>query len=327
MPLNRLCRLLVAATTGAGVLLAVAACGAQGQAARVERPAAVVPGPHLPSGWVVPADSPVTPLYPVGVRELQFSRGADRPLPTTVWYPAAGAAGTGLHRDVAVADGSFPLILFSHGLTGDPGGYQGLLTRWAGAGFVVAAPAYPYTKRGAPTFTRADIPNQPLDASAVISAMLVLGSEADDPFHGHLDSDAIAAAGHSAGGYTTAGLLSSARDERVRAAIIIAGAGMGDAPFVGSPTPVLFLHGDADPVVTYTRGMATYRRVPWPKAFVTMHGQGHGEYLQPNRTGFGVAVRTGIDFLRWALLSDQAAGNRLPADATNPEVSWVDDER
>ncbi|HEX6500626.1 MAG TPA: alpha/beta hydrolase [Micromonosporaceae bacterium] len=274
-----------------------------------------VPGPPtIPAGG-----------YQVGVRHLALSRGATRPLPTIVWYPTVK---TGPHAPPGelstVAPGRFPLILLSHGLYGLPESFDPLARRWVHAGFVVAAPTYPHTSTLAPKVERADIPNQPADASYVITQLLRLADTSGDPFAGHLDPRLVAAAGHSAGGYTTAGLLSSRRDSRVRAGIIMAGAGMGTAAFHGPVAPVLFLHGNADRIVSYARGRATFDRCPWPKAFVTFFGQGHGDYLAPGHAGFEQSVAATIDFLRWALYRDGMARGRLWLDATSPGVSSVD---
>ena len=113
-------------------------------------------------GQAVAASQPSAPLtgapertYPVGVRTLALGRGAARPLPTTVWYPAgAGPAGGRPANGVPVAPGRFPVVLFSHGLQSLPEMHAEMATRWAAAGFIVAAPAYPHTNRRTRTFSR-----------------------------------------------------------------------------------------------------------------------------------------------------------------------------
>src|SRR5258706_13174397 len=97
-----------------------------------------------------------TETYTVGVRQLDLTRG-DRPLRTVVWYPAASTVG----GQPAVAAGVFPLVLFSHGLTSSPEAYQGITRRFAAAGFIVAAPAYPYTNSAATTYNPAGLVNHP----------------------------------------------------------------------------------------------------------------------------------------------------------------------
>jgi fermentation-respiration switch protein FrsA (DUF1100 family) len=135
----------------------------------------------------------------------------------------------------------------------------------------------------------------------------------DDPFAGHVDTAAVAATGHSAGGYTTTGMLSTQRDPRLRAAIVIAGALLSGA-YTGPVTPVLFVHGDADPTVAYRGGQAAYEAVPWPKAFLTLLGGDHGRYLGAGAAGFDQMIRTTTDFLRWTLYGDAGAKDRLRGD-------------
>lgn len=275
-------------------------------------PEAVAPSPTVePALPPLPARPAPTKPFAVGVRQLDLARGADRPLPTTVWYPAQGSAGGPARSGATSASGRFPLVLLSHGLTGLPSYFAAIGTRWAAAGFVVAAPAYPHTKHGAPHFDITDVVNQPADASYVITQVL-----AGDP--AHVDPAAIAAAGHSAGGYTTTGLLSSHRDPRLRAAIVIAGGLLGGG-YTGPATPVLFVHGDADQTVSYPNGgRAAYDALPWPKAFLTVQGGDHGGYLTAGNRGFDQMIATTTDFLRWTLYGDGAAKGRLSDDATAP---------
>ena len=61
-------------------------------------------------------------------------------------YPADGevAASTEPVDDAPVADGTFPLVVFSHGVDARPDPtYEGRLKEWARAGYIVAAPTYP----------------------------------------------------------------------------------------------------------------------------------------------------------------------------------------
>ena len=73
--------------------------------------------------------------------------------------------------------------------------------------------------------------------------------------------------------------------------------------------------------VLYSTGRAAYARTPWPKAFLTLLGRAHGDYLGPGARAFDPMIRTVVDFLRWSLYGDTAAGARLDADATAPGVT------
>ncbi|MGN9812215.1 alpha/beta hydrolase family protein [Micromonospora sp. BQ11] len=262
-----------------------------------------------------PARAAPTGTYAVAVRTFTIDARATRPLPVTVWYPT---------RAGAVADGRFPLVVYSHGLQSLPELHAGLTTRWAAAGFVVAAPTYPHTRRGAVRFDRADVRHQPADAWRVVRHLLRLDSGGADPLAGHLDLTRIAAAGHSAGGFTTAGMFAAGHSARLRAGIVLAGGGLAGS-FAGPTAPVLFVHGTDDRIVPVAVGRAAYDRTTGPAAFLSVLGQGHGEYLIPGRPGFDPVLATTIDFLRWTLYDDPAAGRRLPVDARSPGVTAYED--
>ncbi|GAA4150217.1 acetylhydrolase [Phytohabitans flavus] len=263
--------------------------------------------PAIPRGRA-PAET-----FDVDTRQLRLSRGADRPLPVTIWYPDADA-------------GRFPVILFSHGLTGSPDDYAGLLEHWASAGFVVAAPTYPHTSRGAERIEPLDVINQPADATYVLTEVLKLDRRAGDTLRGRLATDRLAAAGHSAGGITTIGLFSVARDERLDAGVVLAGSALGvGLGFVGPPAPLLFVHGQRDSVVSYASGKAAYDSVPWPKAFLTLPNGDHGESLRRGSQAFDMVAESTLDFWRWSLYGDPDAKRRLPKDAQSAGLGRLDD--
>jgi predicted dienelactone hydrolase len=261
--------------------------------------------------------------FAVGWRTMAWQRG-DRPLPTTIWYPAAGLSGGVFSRDTAAAMGRFPIVLLSHGLGGQPEGFADIASALAGDGFVVTAPAYPYTKKGSSAFDRNDVRNQPADGAFVLDEVAKLGRRMGDPFAGRLASTRMCAAGFSAGGTTTSGMFTQNRDRRLRCAVIIS-AGAMEGGFTGQAAPVLFLHGDADTVVNYSRGRSAHDKLTWPKAFMTMKGQGHGEFLDSKRAGFAPARAVIADFLRWNLYGDLAARGRLPGFGSLARVSTFED--
>ncbi|MFI2709676.1 alpha/beta hydrolase family protein [Micromonospora sp. NPDC018662] len=296
--------------------------------------------------------------YAVGVRQFTVDPDGPRPLPVTVWYPvdpstfpgpvtalswpprpvgtpgarssgpdrpagppSPGAeAGPSVRARAAVAAGRFPVVVFSHGLRSLPALHAQLTTRWAAAGFVVAAPTYPRTNLRARAFTRDDVRNQPADARRLIRHLVRLGARPGDPLGAHLAVDRFAAVGHSAGGHTTLGMFVSGRPSPLRAGIVIA----GGRPVAGPArpwAPMLFVHGAADRIVPESIGRAAYARCLGPAAFLSLPGQGHGEYLNPGRPGFTEVLATTTDFLRWTLYADRTALRRLPTDATAPGVT------
>ncbi|GAA3904782.1 alpha/beta hydrolase family protein [Actinoplanes auranticolor] len=291
-------------------LLLAAVCATGALTSCSAEPAREAPPSPLASAEPVPESSPAPTLesspaptrgrapsrpFEVETRKLKLSRGNDRPLPTTVWYPATG-------------DGPFPVVVFSHGLTARPGDYAGILARWARAGFVVAAPAYPHTSAGVADFNVIDLLNQPADASSVLTQILALDGEAGDPLRGRLDRDHVAAAGHSGGGVTTLGMLSGNRDERLTAAVVLAGRQVLPGTFTGPALPVLFVHGELDQTVRYADGRAAFSAVPWPKALLTLPDAGH---VVTSGEEFDLVADATTDFWRWSLYGDAGAGRRL----------------
>jgi fermentation-respiration switch protein FrsA (DUF1100 family) len=290
-----------------------------GCSAAEPRPAATTTTATAPSPTVTSAPSATGPApaetFDVNTRQLRLSRGAARPLPVTIWYPDADA-------------GRFPVILFSHGLTGRPADYAPLLEHWARAGFVVAAPAYPHTSRGVARFDALDVVNQPADATYVLTEVLELDRRAGDTLRGRLATDRLAAAGHSAGGITTVGLFTVARDERLDAGVVLAGSALGvGLGFTGPPAPLMFVHGQRDSVVSYASGKAAYDSVPWPKALLTLPNGDHGQsLLREGNRAYGVVADSTLDFWRWSLYGDAQARLRLPEDAESAGLGRLDDQ-
>jgi dienelactone hydrolase len=304
-------------TRRTAVLLALALTVTGAVACSADDPPAVpVPSPTSPVPAPAPSSAPaeVTGTAPdrefeVATLKLTFSNGKDRPLPTTVWYPADG-------------DGPFPLVLFSHGLTSEPPAYRSVLSAWARAGFVVAAPAYPFTSYRAPRIDPVDIINQPADASLVITRMLALNGKPGGKLSGRIDPDRVAAAGHSAGGITTVGMFSGNRDDRLKAGIVLSGRLGLPVPFSGEPAPILFVHGKLDKTVRFAEGLSAFDAVPWPKAMMSVTRGGHVAITKD----FPPVLDTTTDFLRYALYGDTAAKDRLKADATRGgRASFKDD--
>ncbi|MEH1100227.1 alpha/beta hydrolase family protein [Micromonospora sp. CPCC 205561] len=272
----------------------------------------------------VPAGSAPERAFAVGVRQLELNRDGVRPLPVTVWYPAAGKPGGRPARSAEGATGRFPVVMFSHGLSARPTDYERLLTRWAAAGFVVAAPTFPHTARGGDGNVL-DVLNQPADVSYALTQVLALDAEAGDPLAGRLATDRVAAAGHSAGGVTTIGLFTAGRDERLDAGVVFAGTALGvGTAYAGAAAPQLFVHGEADEVVEYAAGRAVYDRVPWPKAMLSLPKGDHGRALLSDGAALRVVSDTTVEFLRWSLYGDETAKGRIPTDAARDDLATLD---
>jgi poly(3-hydroxybutyrate) depolymerase len=252
-------------------------------------------------------DEPTSPQVAFDVRTETFvdtSRGDARTLETAVYVPRREAAGR-------------PLVVFVHGSGGNPDFYRVLLEAWAAAGYVVAAPRLP-----------SDRVNQPGDVSFVISELLRVYGDV-------VDAERIGVAGHSAGGVTTLGvaLNTCCFDRRVRAAAVMA----ADAPpfpegtyFTGMSTPLLVVHGLADPTVPYAEGRRIFDGASAPKVMLTVPASDtpSADHARPfvgteNRplADTRVVMATTIGFFDRYLGDDQAALDRV-RKAVDREVSF-----
>ena len=259
----------------------------------MDAPAAIPAGalPHPIAAHPHPAGALPHQVYPAPQPQTLPQRWIARPQPG----PGRSGAVPGLRP----AQGRFPLVLYSHGLSGSPQRVAGTLVGWAAAGFVVAAPSYPYTHEHTRSYRRWDIVNQPDDARFVIRSVLRL----DDPLRASIDAGHIAAVGHSAGGYTTTGLFVAGHDPRLKAGVVLSG-WRAPGAFAGPPARMLFLQGTADPVVPMAKSRAAYARVPWPKRYLILHRVSHANYLRPGERGHRMMTAVVLDFLR-ATLKDQ----------------------
>lgn len=168
----------------------------------------------------LPAASASSALpYGPGVLEVSVSDArADRPLGGNVWYPTSTPekferADKSKVWQMAPADpggtaaeGSFPLLVVSHGMYGNTLNQAWLASALARRGFIVAMINHP----GTSTFLRdadhaRELWERPVDMSRLITFLLE-----ESPLADRVDTGRIYAAGHSLGGYTVM-LLAGAR--------------------------------------------------------------------------------------------------------------------
>jgi len=243
-----------------------------------------------------------------------------RTLPTTIFYPVAGDANSAAAQSDAAPDtagGPYPLIVFAHGFSTSPQYYEPLLTQWASAGYVVAAPTFPLSSSASPCGPVAgDSVNQPADLSFVITSVLRESGRDGNPLTGLIDRDKIGASGHSNGGITMYGLVANTelRDKRVSAVAVLAGTPQaypnGKYDFTKVP-PILIVHGTDDAQVPYDAAVGAFNKVRGPKGLLTITGGDHGSAASPSLTA---AATT--DFFDAYLRGDRAARKRLPGDQT-----------
>lgn len=219
------------------------------------------------------------------------------------------------------ADGPLPLIVFGHGFDGHPRKFTKLLAAWADAGYVVAAPAFPFTNDEFPGKTdRDDIVNQPADVSFVIDEVL-----GDIELRGLVDPDRIGVGGFSLGGMTAlaVGFNSRHRDPRPRAIAVLAGRfweGLGGSYEMDS-TPLLVLHGTEDSLVPFALGEEVYGAARPPKVLVTFEGARHHEEIEDGEGPLAAAVETTLAFWDLFLRDDLGARARLLAERPGARIA------
>ncbi len=182
----------------------------------------------------------------------------------------------GIGVESGSGSGPYPLVVFAHGLGASPQGYQQLLSDWAAAGYVVAAPLFPLSSGDTPGGPDGgDIGNQPADMSFVIDQVLKASAASSGPLSGLVDANEIGAAGHSNGAITTLGLIgnSCCRDTRIKAAVVMAGTteGLGRGRYQLADAPPLLIVQDLhDGLVPYPDAVAVYNQARGPKALLAL---------------------------------------------------------
>lgn len=252
----------------------VAVLGATGAAAGVARESSALrrsarpfatPGRHGP--------------YAVGRTTIDVDDPfhAHRTVPVDVWYPASPAAATGhAHStmdavvgtivsqvavdDVAVAPGSFPLVVFSHGSGSFRDQSFFLTEHLASHGFIVAAPEHVGNSlRDALAGTMASpalaAEERRGDVSNVITALQRRSHNANDRFRGRVMDGGVGVIGHSFGGSTAIATGIRWRgvrpDPRVKAIVPMAALSseFSRRQLRTLAIPSLWLHGTRDLVV------------------------------------------------------------------------------
>jgi predicted dienelactone hydrolase len=332
---------LAAATLAVGVVTAgttlTATAGTASTAPTKSQPPKVAPIGKYAVGMV--SETFVDGSRPTDPNGDDVPAAPNRTLKTAIYYPANGTP-TDKPVENASADtkhGPYPLILFSHGLGARGVFYEDVIKAWVSAGYVVAAPDYPLSNASTPggvNFGRAvgDTKNQPADASFVINEVLKLDKQAK-PLGGIVDPKRIGASGHSLGGITTYGLVYSAccRDKRIKAALPMSGiTGIvepAEQYFRNGQTPLLALHGNADPVVSYPADVNGFTRALPPKYFLTFIGAGHvTPFLGGDNAQATALKQSTVDFLDRYLKDDKSALDKLRKHANVPGAASLSEQ-
>ncbi|MEX0663377.1 MAG: alpha/beta fold hydrolase [Acidimicrobiia bacterium] len=220
-----------------------------------------------------------------------------RELVTTITYPTA-------------LEEPAPLVVLAHGNSGHPSNFVQLMEAWAGAGYVVAAPAFPAGSEGNP----GELRDQVEDMSFVIDEVLKLNGDETSPIFERVDKQHIGAAGLSLGGGTVYGLVFNAccRDKRIDAVVLMSTLRI---TLTGSKEkfphlPAMMIAGDADPISRVT--VNTYPLLSTPKWMVMLRGGTHSDPFEDTPDPADEVVRQ-ITTAFWDryLRSDKPAAQRI----------------
>jgi predicted dienelactone hydrolase len=242
----------------------------------------------------------------------------ERTLETTIYLPAG--------------DGPAPFIVFSHGLMGHPDKFTQLLSWWAEAGYVVAAPAFPLTNDRVPGAPRGfvDLRSQPGDVSFVIDELLAANDDPTNRLSGRIDPHRIAAAGLSLGGATTYAVTFNpcCRDDRVMASMVLAGAllpSFSDDYVLDGHVPLLIVHGDQDLALPYSNAVEAFSVAAPPVWLVTLIGGAHATPFENDVTPFDQMVaELTVDFWDATLGGDDTAFDRFEQHAAVDGLSALE---
>ena len=311
--------------------------------------------------------------FPVGVTTLQLAKGPK----VEIWYPAAaGTSGTETYdmrdfvgegirailtgdapstysypagRDALLADGSFPVVLFSHGVAGMRLQSSFLTSNLASWGMIVVSVDHPSRAlenflTGTATGDGGDSVDDMLRGLELITT---LGADATSRFNGHVDAEKVAAVGHSAGGGT---VLAAAADPRIDGYVSLAsGAFLGGPAVEGATTtttaplpgkPSFFIGGSVDALASFaTLTQPAFEAAPSPSLLWEIEGAGHNAFDDfctfGNGTGIiGVAEASGLGALLDSIPQLRSLGEdgcvppAIPVDITFPIINhavtaWV----
>jgi dienelactone hydrolase len=264
--------------------------------------------------------------HPVGVRTIAVSDESreSRRLEVELWYPAS-ARSRGLDQDEAtcdrftiapglggrqqavreaqVADGRFPMVLYSHAAASHRRDAALLGPHLASHGYIVAAPDHPgdtmadaLADASAPPGTprhrasdEATIANRPLDSIVVLDRLL---GGADPLIARSIESSRLGTCGISLGGWTT--LRINSLDRRPKASFVAAPSWGDHGPFPQTrlqtsyvrlddwsrQVPIFLVAGERDMLVMLADLRELHRQLQAPKRFAILKGASHFHWAE-----------------------------------------------
>lgn len=216
-----------------------------------------------------------------------------------LWYPAADGART-LKRDdrlrgipgVPVAEGRFPVLVFSHAAASSPIQSTFLTAHLASQGFVVAAPSHPGTTvddclgcgdmARQEALIRDSAINRPGEISLTLDLLTAMDNDTGSPFFRALDIERAGVIGHSWGGYTA--VIAAAVDRRFRAAVAMAPVADETVQRIGQQldVPVLVMASRLDDITPFPPQKRLFESLPRvkPSFLLALSRGGHTAYSE-----------------------------------------------
>jgi predicted dienelactone hydrolase len=206
-------------------------------------------------------------------------------------------------RDAPVAEGKFPLVVFSHG----NGGFRMQSVFWcehlASHGYIVVAPDHTGNAAATVVDNKLILHNskareqsaidRPLDVGFMIDMMGKWNKGADSRFNGRLDMEKIGVGGHSFGGMTST--MAADQDDRIDAIVPMAAVGR---EHVNTDVPSLIILATEDGTIGAEgndRVREYYDEGTGPKVLVEFIDGGHYSFTEMYQYDpkFGDGVGTG----------------------------------
>ncbi len=197
--------------------------------------------------------------HPVGVRTVTMEVGPSRSLTVEMWYPAVTETVPGTSyvtmlrdgetsvsfrgsasRDAAVAEGTAPLVVLSHGYPGNRYLLSHLAESIAAKGYVVAAPDHLGSTYGDHEDFGVTLIHRPLDQRGVIDAVERMGGD----LGALAETSRVGVIGYSMGGY---------------GALVLGGAGLSAAAMTHERAP------EDGSLVRHRAGRADHNALPDPR--------------------------------------------------------------
>jgi predicted dienelactone hydrolase len=325
--------------------------------------------PEKKQGAAGPPTPARSASYHIGYRILTIPQEGQEPLVVALWYPTDAGPGKMTYqvvgsrmvsdatRDAAPAKGPFPLVIYSHGGGGCAIMGAAHAEALAENGFVVAGPDHhdefrvarsdessaPDPRRalewlqwakgvsaGAPT----KFAHRPAEVRATINYLLARNADPGSDLKGLLDPAKIGVMGVSFGAWTTqvvAGFIPAFRDDRIKAAVPIAGRpGRMAGGFENVTIPLMMIFGEQETLVlldpasgSKTEGMMRdyERHLDFGGAGVSQREQPGGEFstaqIRAADPVIGTVNRYCLAFFRRYLLDDPSAEAALAAAEPN----------